>query len=108
MSYIKKYLPEVKIVLGGRGLENHHGLTDMKHYEMYNKFGLADLIVVGDAETSLIDALKDDATGIYISKQQTKEDLDNIPSPYWDDYDLATYNTAISIFSEKVLMLLAT
>jgi len=102
MSYIKKYLPEVKIVLGGRGLENHHGLTDMKHYEMYDKFGMADLIVVGDAETSLIDALTDDATGIYMSKQQTKEDLDRIPSPYWDDYDLATYNTAISSVSDNL------
>jgi len=101
-SYIRKYLPETKIVLGGRGLENLHGLTGLKHYEMYDQFGMADLLIVGDAETSLPLALKTDAQGVFFSEQQTKEDLDNIPSPLWDDYDLSVYNTAISSVSENL------
>ena len=49
IAYIRRYLPDTQIVLGGRGLENIHAQTGLKHYEMYWKYGLADLLVVGDA-----------------------------------------------------------
>lgn len=101
IAYIRKYLPNTKIVLGGRGLENIHAQTGLKHYEMYWQYGLADLLIVGDAETSLIEALQNESTGIYLSKVQTKEDLDKIPSPNWDDYDLSIYDTAISSVSDE-------
>lgn len=92
IPYIRKYLPNTKIMLGGRGLELNCGTYNIKHYEKYYKYGLADIVVVGDAETAIIEAVQNNLTGIYFAKQQTKEDLDNIPSPNWSDYDLSVYS----------------
>jgi radical SAM superfamily enzyme YgiQ (UPF0313 family) len=91
LPYIRKYLPGTKIILGGRGLELRCGVENRPHYEKYHDHGMADLIIIGDAETALIDAIKSHATGIYFSKQQAKEDLDNIPVPSWQDYDFDLY-----------------
>jgi len=88
---IRKYLPDVKIILGGRGLELTCGVENIPYYQKFYNHSMADLIVVGDAETSLIDALNENATGRYRSKQQTKEDLVNIPIPNWDDYNFDFY-----------------
>ena len=91
IPYIRKYLPNTKIVVGGRGIELMCGVHNIKHYEIYHKYGMADTIVVGDAETALIEVIQNNITGIYFAKQQTKEDLDDIPSPNWDDYDVDVY-----------------
>lgn len=101
IAYIHKYLPGTKIIVGGRGLENMHNLTGLKHYEMYWQYGLADLCIVGDAESSLVEAIKNQTTGIVRSTQQTKEDLDAIPSPSWDEYDLTVYKETISSVSDE-------
>jgi len=88
---IRKYLPTVKIILGGRGLELNCGIENIPYYQKYFNHGMADLIVVGDAEESLVSAINENAMGIYKSKQQTKEDLLDVPIPNWDDYDLDLY-----------------
>ena len=92
IPYIRRYLPKTKIILGGRGLELTCGVYNIKYYEKYHKYGMADIIVVGDAETAIIEAIQNNHSGIYFSKQQTKEDLDLIPSPNWDDYDMSVYS----------------
>jgi len=92
IPYIRKYLPNTKIMLGGRALELICGIYNIKHYEKYHKYGLADIIVVGDAETAIVEVVQNNLLGIYFSKQQTKEDLDNIPTPNWDDYDTSVYS----------------
>lgn len=91
IPYIRRYLPEAKIMLGGRGLELTCGVENRVHYEKYWDHGMADLLVVGDAETAIIEAVQDDIRGIYYAKPQTKEDLENIPVPKWDDYNLELY-----------------
>lgn len=91
VPYIRKYLPDTKIMFGGRGLELTCGVENRKHYEKYYDHGLADICVVGDAETAVIEVIQNNVTGIYFSKQQTKEDLDNIPVPNWKDYDFQIY-----------------
>jgi hypothetical protein len=91
IPYIRKYLPNTKIILGGRGLELICGVYNIRHYEKYHKYGMADVLVVGDAETAIIDAIKNNATGIHFAQQQTKEDLDAIPVPNWNDYDFEIY-----------------
>lgn len=90
---IRKYLPDVKIILGGRGLELICGVENIPYYQKYFNHSMADLIIVGDAEESLINALNENATGIYYSGQQTKEDLLNIPIPNWDDYNFDLYKS---------------
>ena len=91
IPYIRRYLPRAKIMLGGRGLELTCGIENRFHYEKYWDHGMADLIVVGDAETAIIEAIQEEIQGIYFAKPQGKEDLENIPVPKWDDYDLELY-----------------
>lgn len=92
IPYIKKYMPDVKIIVGGRGLELKCGIMDIENYKKFSKYGLADLIIVGDSETSLVDAIKNNKEGLIFSPQQKKEDIENIPIPKWDDYDLKVYD----------------
>lgn len=89
---IRKYLPGTKIILGGKGLELICGVYNIKHYEKYNNAGMADVVVVGDAETAIIDVIQNNISGIHFAKTQTKEDLDSIPSPFWSDYDMSIYS----------------
>lgn len=101
LSYlIRKYLPKTKIVAGGKGLEVYTANSSNFHYETWIKHNIADLIIVGDAETSLISALKNNRTGIYFSEQQTKEDLDNIPLPNWKDYNISEYESISNRLNE--------
>lgn len=89
-AVIRQAWPKIKIIAGGKGLEvNCDG--DKKHYERWIEHGIADLIVVGDAESAIIDAVKQDHWGLYFAAAQTKEDLDVIPLAQWDDYDMQIY-----------------
>jgi radical SAM superfamily enzyme YgiQ (UPF0313 family) len=91
IPYIRRYLPEAKIMLGGRGLELTCGVENRLHREKYWDYGMADLLIVGDAETAIIDAVNESATGVYFAKPQDKTDLENIPVPNWDDYNFELY-----------------
>jgi len=88
---IRKYLPGVKIVIGGKGSELVCSIRKKRHSEIYIEHGLAELAVVGDCEHTIADMLKKNQTGVVINPQQSKEDLDNIPLPNWDEYDLKKY-----------------
>ena len=91
--YIRKYLPDTKIIAGGKGLEvvsSLQGPSPM-NYEVFYNSGMVDAVVVGDAENEIINTIQNDLTGIIYAKQQTKQDLDNIPIPSWEDYNLNKY-----------------
>ena len=95
MLYVlNRWFPDIKIVLGGRALELEH--MGMPWYQYLNQQGVADLIVVGDAESSLVTALRHKSTGVFQSPPQTKTDLDNIPLPRWDDYEMQDYQDFMS------------
>jgi len=89
---IRKYLPNVKIMIGGRGLESICRIENKPHYQKYYDNGLADLVIVGDAETEIALAVKNAKSGIVFANKQTKEDLDNIPAPDWLNYNFDLYN----------------
>jgi radical SAM superfamily enzyme YgiQ (UPF0313 family) len=84
-------MPGVKIMLGGRGLELTCGVENRLHHEKYWDHGMADVLVVGDAETAIIEAIEGKVEGVYFAKSQTKEDIENIPVPNWDDYNFELY-----------------
>ena len=91
IPYIRKYLPNTKIMLGGRGLELICGVENRIHAEKYYDHGMADVVVVGDSETAIVEVIQNNITGIYNAKLQTREDLERIPIPLWDDYDFSFY-----------------
>lgn len=88
---IRKYLPNVKIVIGGKGAEVVCSFRNKPHYQLFIDNQAADLAVVGDCEHTIASAIKENASGIYKSRPQTKEDLDEAPIPNWDEYDLKQY-----------------
>lgn len=88
---IRKYLPGVKIVIGGKGTEVTCSFRNKPHYQLYTETKTVDLAIVGDCEHTIVNAIKENAEGIYISKPQTKEDLDQAPIPNWDEYNLLQY-----------------
>ena len=85
---IKKYLPGVKIIVGGKGIEVTCSTTGKQHAMLYHENGL---VVMGDCEHVIADVIRDDTYGIYQSSQQTVKDLDDRPLPTWDEYDLEQY-----------------
>ena len=92
ISYIlKKHFPEIKIIAGGKGLEVTHQNQE-KHYDIWYRHGIADTIVIGDAETEVINSIKYNKTGLVFAPKQKKEDLDNIPLADWNRYDLSIYD----------------
>lgn len=91
---IRKYMPGVKIIAGGKGLEARSAMTygsDM-NYQVWINQGVVDTVIAGDGEIALIDAIKNDRRGVINPPQQTKQDLDNIPLPAWNQYDLHLYS----------------
>ena len=89
---LRKYFPNTKIIAGGKGLEVN-GMTDgKKHYHHWEENAIADLIIIGDAESEIIHSIQQNKTGLVTSQQQTKSDLDQIPRAEWHSYDLELYS----------------
>jgi hypothetical protein len=88
---IRKYLPNTKIIIGGKGIEVKCSMRNRYHYDIYVENGLADLAMVGDCEHTFAKAILENQSGVYISSPQTKEDLDQTPVPNWDEYELDQY-----------------
>lgn len=92
LSYmLRRYFPKTKILAGGKGLEVDHQ-PNLTHYQRWADNGIADLVIIGDAESSVISSIREDKKGLVISAPQTKEDLDLIPVAAWDNYDLEFYS----------------
>jgi len=97
LSYvIRKYFPKIKIIAGGKGLETNSNLKE-KHYEVWIKNTIVFTIVVGDAESAIIDVINNNKLGLVHAAKQLKEDLDNIPLPIWKDYNFKLYSEIASI-----------
>lgn len=89
---IRKYFPQTEIMVGGKGIEVQDQ-DGRKIYQAWVEQEIADIVIVGDAEAEIISCIKENKKGLVFCKQQTKEDLDAIPVPKWDDYDLNVYSS---------------
>lgn len=95
LSYvIRKYFPTIKIIIGGKGIENKDQ-DNIPHYQKWFDNNIGDLIIVGDAESEIVESIKKEKTGLIFCKKQNKNDLDNIPYASWKDYDLNEYKNLI-------------
>lgn len=93
ISYmIRRHHRGLKIIAGGKGLEVTHQNNE-KHYSIWAKHHIADLIIVGDAESELIESIKLNKLGLVFARSQTASDLDAMPLANWKDYDLGIYDS---------------
>lgn len=113
---IRKELPTIKIVLGGRGLNVKPHLSVEKQLESDEKLkpfsevmlnrNLCDKLIIGDAEDAIIDLFADNVESNnlnwYVAKQENLE----YPFSNFDDYDLKKYqgiagNPQLHVISSK-------
>jgi radical SAM superfamily enzyme YgiQ (UPF0313 family) len=92
--YIKKFNPNVKIIIGGAGcIDNFTGPASFANQLLENK--LVDYHVRGDAEHSLYELLKGNINFSGINspdwKELSNEELARLPMPNYDDYDFNVY-----------------
>jgi radical SAM superfamily enzyme YgiQ (UPF0313 family) len=105
---VRRQLPDVKIVLGGRGTSAYALGPDHNYFyqkiqsffgpypslnfgETLLHYGVVDTIIQGDGEQAVIDLLNDTADA---NTQTRVEDinLEDVPFVDFDDYDLTQYN----------------
>lgn len=85
---IKRLKPTQKIMIGGAGIR-----TDFHFPEMLHKNGIIDAYIRGEGEVALIELLKGntDYPGINGKSPIQITNIDAIPFPNYDDYELKTY-----------------
>lgn len=98
--FLRKYFPQTKIVVGGKGIELNYSQFK-KHYDVWIEQKIADLIIVSDAETEIVDSIRNRKTGLIFSPPQTKQDLDNIPLPEWQSYNLQSYSNLTHVRDQQ-------
>ena len=95
---IRRWLPGVKILAGGRGLEiltqgeytgDFHATGSRARFLVDH--GMIDCAVTGDAESFIVDVIKQDMYGVVDSPPQTSQDLNAVPIPDWDNYNFDIY-----------------
>jgi radical SAM superfamily enzyme YgiQ (UPF0313 family) len=105
---VKRLLPDVRIVLGGRGASSYALGPDHKRFvnKMKSFFGsypyknfsetllfyqVVDSIIQGDGEQAIVDLLSG-PTESSITGSVEKIDIESVPFVDFDDYDLTEYN----------------
>jgi anaerobic magnesium-protoporphyrin IX monomethyl ester cyclase len=85
---IKELNPKIKIVIGGGGIA-----TDFNFAETLYEQKLIDAYVRGEGERAILNVLAGDFDnpGINGKASVQIDDIDNIPYPNYDDYQLQTY-----------------
>ena len=85
---VKYYNPKIKIVIGGAGI-----YTDKKFPEGLLKTNIIDAFIRGEGELSIVELLKGNLNypGINGKDPVQIDDVDSIPFPEYDDYELQTY-----------------
>lgn len=85
---VKYHDPKIKIVIGGAGI-----YTDKKFPEALLKANIVDAFIRGEGEIALVELLKGNRNypGINGIAPVQIDDVDAIPFPEYDDYELQTY-----------------
>jgi len=94
-QFLRKLSPDTTIIIGGTGcFENLRGNSSYVDELLDNK--LIDFYIRGDAEKSFEEFLKGNYNypGINNSDwvELTKQDVENLPMPDYDDYDFSVYS----------------
>lgn len=90
---IRKFMPEVKIILGGQGLSDGGIGGDSSFGEELIDLGLADFWIRSEGEISLVELLKSNISypGINSNSFKQIDNLDDLPFPNYDNYNFDIY-----------------
>jgi radical SAM superfamily enzyme YgiQ (UPF0313 family) len=91
ISFIRKLLPDVYIIIGGRGLDNIVRETKLNYGQYYVKNLPINCAYMGDAENKLIEAIKTKKQGYYMAPSLASADLENTPAADWTGYNFEKY-----------------
>lgn len=98
-SIIREILPDVYILVGGRGLDNIHRESQTNYGKHSLKYLPIDCAYMGDAENKLVEVVKSRYQGYYQAPAITGEELLNTPQAYWKGVDFSRYRG----YNEKTL-----
>ena len=88
---VKLVNPEIKILLGGSGMDIFQHQLEKKWYELMIESGMADVVIIGEGEYALPRIINNDLFGVVHELQLTNDQLDCIPIPDYSDYDFSFY-----------------
>jgi hypothetical protein len=89
--HIKQLDSDIKIIIGGNGIDILQHQYQKKWHELMLNSGLVDLVILGEGEFALADAILNDASGVITVPQLTNRELDLIPVPDYSDYNFDLY-----------------
>jgi len=95
-AMIKESNPNIKIVIGGPGLETLENAF-FKFPDRLKQLGLINDYIVGDAEESLVEYVKNnkDYPGINSHHWKKIKNFSDVPTPNYDDYTFLLYRTPL-------------
>ena len=91
--HVRTHCADIKIILGGSGLDIFQYQYQMPWHDLLLTSGLADTVILGEGEFALGKAIIDNQFGVIKVPQLTNTELDQIPVPDYDDYDFSLYQT---------------
>jgi Radical SAM superfamily len=88
---IKVVNPDIKIIVGGKGITCNIGQFGKTWYQLMLDGGLIDTAIMGEGELSLPYAIEHDQCGVINVPQLTNEEFEEVPFPDYSDYDFSWY-----------------
>jgi radical SAM superfamily enzyme YgiQ (UPF0313 family) len=89
--YVKSLDPDIKIILGGNSLDILQFQFQKTWGQLMIDSNMADCVIIGEGEYALAEVLDEDFYGIKKVEQLTNQQLDQLPVPNYDDYDMTFY-----------------
>jgi hypothetical protein len=92
--FVRKYLPNKRIILGGQGIGTNNIVTNRAFGDEMKEKKLCDLYLVGEGEHIVKEVLdgKTEGNGINNHIPQQIDELDTLPFPNYEFYDLDRYD----------------
>ena len=89
--YIRLHAPDIKIMLGGNSVNILQFQYQKTWGQLMYDSKMCDCVIVGEGEHLLAKALQENLEGVIFADQLSNQELDAVPVPNYDDYDMTLY-----------------
>lgn len=90
-TWIRDFLPNVYMVVGGRGLDNIERYSQSNYADFFARHLPIDVCYLGDAETDIVQVLASRPVGVYHARTVNNQDLVSVPPADWTGLDFSKY-----------------